>query len=94
MRKRRLVTFNNQRKEKARDLDEEISETAPPHMNKNKKIVKKNSEYENFIENTAKKAVDDLEAVFKKRWQEHDDTLNEGGNGSWEDNGEDDIYNC
>ena len=62
-------------------------------MNKNRKLKKK-SEYDKFVEDTAKKAVNDLEQVFKRQWQEHDDTLNEGGKGKWTDNGEDDIYNC
>lgn len=55
--------------------------------------MKKNPEYRKIVKKETQKAVDDLERAFKKRWEENDDNLNEGGKGGWIDNGEDDIYN-
>lgn len=48
--------------------------------------------YKNALKSATEKAVDDLEMMFRRNWEEDDETLN-NGEGSYEDDGEDDIYN-
>lgn len=48
--------------------------------------------YKDALKDATEKAVEDLEQMFKKQWDEDDETLNDGD--LWnEDDGEDDIYN-
>ena len=48
--------------------------------------------YKKALKSASKKAVDDLETMFKRNWEEDDETLN-NGEGNYNDDGEDDIYN-
>lgn len=48
--------------------------------------------YKKALKSATGKAVDDLEAMFKRNWEEDDETLN-NEEGSYDDDGEDDIYN-
>lgn len=45
------------------------------------------------VSEASSKAVDGLEEMFKKIWQEDDETINNGELYNEVDNGEDDIYN-
>ena len=48
--------------------------------------------YKEALKGATQKAVDDLEKMFQKRWEEDDETLNDGD--LWNnDDGEDEIYN-
>ena len=44
------------------------------------------------IKSATEKAVDNLEMMFRRNWEEDDETLN-NGEGSYDDDGENDIYN-
>ena len=48
--------------------------------------------YKKVLKSVTEKAVDDLETMFRRNWEENDETLN-NGEGSYNDGGEDDIYN-
>ena len=48
--------------------------------------------YKKALKSATGKAVNDLEAMFKRNWEEDDETLN-NGEGSYDDGGKDDIYN-
>lgn len=49
--------------------------------------------YNKIMENATKKAVDDLEDIFVKKW-EHDGTINGGDfEEQYDDDWEDEIYN-
>ena len=48
--------------------------------------------YKKVLKSATEKAVDDLEMMFRRNWEEDDETLN-NGEGSYGDDGEDDIYN-
>lgn len=56
-----------------------------------RKMMKTIPGYKKALKSVTEKAVDDLEAMFKRNWEEDDETLN-NGEGSYDD-GEDDIYN-
>ena len=62
------------------------------NRNERRKLKKTIPEYKKTLKTMTKKAVDDLEAMFQKKWEENDETLNEG-NISYNDDGEDEIYN-
>lgn len=57
-----------------------------------RKMIKTISGYKKALKSVTEKAVDDLEAMFKRNWEEDDETLN-NEEGSYDDGGEDDIYN-
>lgn len=57
-----------------------------------RKMMKTIPGYKKALKSVTEKAVDDLEAMFKRNWEEDDETLN-NGEGSYDDDGEDDIYN-
>lgn len=57
-----------------------------------RKMMKTIPGYKKALKFVTEKAVDDLEAMFKRNWEEDDETLN-NGEGSYDDDGEDDIYN-
>ena len=58
-----------------------------------RKIMKKAPIYRETVKTAAKMATDNLEDIFKKKWEENDETLNEGEWSYNDDDGEDDIYN-
>lgn len=58
-----------------------------------RKIAKKIPGYQDALNDAAKRAVDDLEKMFQKKWLEDDETLNEGEIVDYDD-GEDEIYNA
>lgn len=49
--------------------------------------------YKDALKGATQKTVDGLEEMFKKRWEEDDETLNDGNLRDGDDDGEDDIYN-
>ena len=57
-----------------------------------RKMMKIIPGYKKTLKSAAGKAVDDLEVMFRRNWGEDDETLN-NGEGSYDDDGEDDIYN-
>lgn len=57
-----------------------------------RKMMKTIPGYKKALKSVTGKAVDDLEAMFKRNWEEDDETLN-NEEGSYDDGGEDDIYN-
>lgn len=57
-----------------------------------RKMMKTIPGYKKALKSATGKAVDDLEAMFKRNWEEDDETLN-NEEGSYDDGGEDDIYN-
>ena len=57
-----------------------------------RKMMKTIPGYKKALKSATEKAVDDLEAMFKRNWEEDDETLN-NEEGSYDDGGEDDIYN-
>lgn len=57
-----------------------------------RKMMKTIPGYKKALKFATGKAVNDLEAMFKRNWEEDDETLN-NGEGSYDDDGEDDIYN-
>ena len=57
-----------------------------------RKMMKTIPGYKKALKSATEKAVDDLETMFRRNWEEDDETLN-NGEGSYGDDGEDDIYN-
>ena len=57
-----------------------------------RKMMKTIPGYKKALKSATEKAVDDLEMMFRRNWEEDDETLN-NGEGSYGDDGEDDIYN-
>lgn len=57
-----------------------------------RKMMKTIPGYKKALRSITEKAVDDLEMMFRRNWEEDDETLN-NGEGSYDDGGEDDIYN-
>ena len=57
-----------------------------------RKMMKTIPGYKKVLKSVTEKAVDDLETMFRRNWEEDDETLN-NGEGSYDDDGEDDIYN-
>lgn len=57
-----------------------------------RKMMKTIPGYKKALKSATGKAVNDLEAMFKRNWEEDDETLN-NGEGSYDDDGDDDIYN-
>ena len=57
-----------------------------------RKMMKTIPGYKKTLKSATEKAVDDLEVMFRRNWEEDDETLN-NGEGSYDDDGEDDIYN-
>lgn len=57
-----------------------------------RKMMKTVPGYKKALKSATEKAVDDLEMMFRRNWEEDDETLN-NGEGSYGDDGEDDIYN-
>lgn len=57
-----------------------------------RKMMKTVPGYKKALKSATEKAVDDLETMFRRNWEEDDETLN-NGEGSYGDDGEDDIYN-
>lgn len=43
-----------------------------------RKMMKTIPGYKKALKSATKKAVDDLETIFKRNWEEDDETLNEG----------------
>ena len=57
-------------------------------------MVRKIPGYKNMLKNQSKKAVNDIETAFKKRWhQDDDDIFNDGGNPNDDEDTDDEIYN-
>lgn len=63
------------------------------NRNERRKLKKTIPEYKKTLRTMTKKAVDDLEIMFKRKWEENDETLNEGDISYNDDDGEDDVYN-
>ena len=57
-----------------------------------RKMMKTIPGYRKALKSATEKTVDDLETMFRRNWKEDDKTLN-NGEGSYDDDGEDDIYN-
>lgn len=57
-----------------------------------RKMMKTIPGYKKALKSVTEKAVDDLEMMFRRNWEEDDETLN-NGEGSYGDDGEDDTYN-
>lgn len=57
-----------------------------------RKMMKTIPGYRKAINEAAKEAVDNLETMFKRNWED-DETLNNGEGDYDYDDGEDDIYN-
>lgn len=57
-----------------------------------RKMIKTIPGYRKALKFATEKTVDDLETMFRRNWEEDDETLN-NGEGSYDDDGEDDIYN-
>lgn len=57
-----------------------------------RKMMKTIPGYKKALKSVTEKAVDDLETMFRRNWEEDDKTLN-NREGSYDDDGEDDIYN-
>ena len=57
-----------------------------------RKMIKTIPGYKKALKSATEKTVDDLEMMFRRNWEEDDETLN-NGEGSYDDDGEDDIYN-
>ena len=53
-----------------------------------RKMMKTVPGYKKVLKSATEKAVDDLEMMFKQNWEKDND-----GEGSYDDGGEDDIYN-
>ena len=58
-----------------------------------RKMMKTIPGYKKALKSATEKAVDDLETMFRRNWEEDDETLNNGEGSHNDDNGEDDIYN-
>ena len=57
-----------------------------------RKMMKTIPGYKKALKSATEKAVDGLETMFRRNWEEENETLN-NGEGSYDDDGEDDIYN-
>lgn len=57
-----------------------------------RKMMKTIPGYRKAINEATKEAVDNLETMFKRNWED-DETLNNGEGDYDDDDGEDDIYN-
>ena len=57
-----------------------------------RKMMKTIPGYKKALKSATEKTVDDLETMFRRNWEEDDETLN-NGEGNYDDDGEDDIYN-
>ena len=58
-----------------------------------RKMMKTIPGYKKALKSVTEKAVDDLEMMFRRNWEEDDETLNNGEGSYNDDDGEDDIYN-
>ena len=58
-----------------------------------RKMMKTIPGYKKALKSVTEKAVDDLETMFRRNWEEDDETLNNGEGSYGDDDGEDDIYN-
>ena len=58
-----------------------------------RKMMKTIPGYKKALRSVTEKAVDDLEMMFRRNWEEDDETLNNGEGSYDNDDGEDDIYN-
>lgn len=58
-----------------------------------RKMMKTIPGYKKALKSVTEKAVDDLETMFRRNWEEDDETLNNGEGSYNDDDGEDDIYN-
>ena len=58
-----------------------------------RKMIKTIPGYKKALKSVTEKAVDDLETMFRRNWEEDDETLNNGEGSYDDDDGEDDIYN-
>lgn len=58
-----------------------------------RKMMKTIPGYKKALKSVTEKAVDDLETMFRRNWEEDDETLNNGEGSYDDDDGEDDIYN-
>ena len=58
-----------------------------------RKMMKTIPGYKKALKSVTEKAVDDLEMMFRRNWEEDDETLNNEEGGYDNDDGEDDIYN-
>ena len=58
-----------------------------------RKMMKTIPGYKKALKSVTEKAVDDLEIMFRRNWEEDDETLNNGEGSYDDDDGEDDIYN-
>ena len=58
-----------------------------------RKMIKTIPGYKKALKSATEKAVDDLETMFRRNWEEDDETLNNGEGSYNDDDGEDDIYN-
>ena len=57
-----------------------------------RKMMKTVPGYKKALKSATKKAVDNLEMMFKQNWKKDSEMLNDE-EGSYDDDGEDDIYN-
>ena len=57
-----------------------------------RKMMKTIPGYKKALKSATEKAVDALETMFRRNWEEDAETLN-NGEGSYDDDGEDNIYN-
>ena len=57
-----------------------------------RKMMKTIPGYKKALKSVTEKAVDDLEAMFKRNWEEDSKMLNDG-EGNYNDDGKDNIYN-
>lgn len=58
-----------------------------------RKMMKTIPGYKKALKSVTEKAVDDLEMMFRRNWEEDDETLNNGERSYDDDDGEDNIYN-
>lgn len=58
-----------------------------------RKMMKTVPGYKKALKSATEKAVDNLEIMFRRNWEEDDETLNNGEGSYNDDDGEDDIYN-
>lgn len=56
-------------------------------------MMKKFPAYRKALKGATQEAVDNLENMLKKYWEENDETLNDGEGNYNDDDDEDDIYN-
>ena len=57
-----------------------------------RKMIKTIPGYKKVLKSVTKKTVDNFETMFKRNWEEDDETLNDGER-KYDDDEEDDIYN-